>query len=273
MSQNIYDTPQFFDNYSQLRRSREGLLGAVEWPRLRSLLPDLKGARVIDIGCGMGWYCRWMRENGTASVRGIDLSQNMLNRAQEMDSAGGVDGIRYERADLDDVEAQRKLFPETDNGSIDVVFSSLAVHYLANLPQLVAAVHRVLKPGGVFVFSAEHPIFTAPSTPGMVEIADPSRAADKPGAESLRRVWPLNDYQVEGLRVTNWLAEGVRKYHRTTATYVNLLLASGFELTAFDEWYPTAEELEANPDWLVDHPNDTIKPTFLLMRGTKRAEK
>jgi SAM-dependent methyltransferase len=270
MSQNIYDTPEFFANYSQLRRSREGLAGAVEWPRLQGFLPDLQGARVVDLGCGMGWYCRWMREHGAASVRGIDVSQNMLDRAREMDAAGGFDGITYERADLDDTEVQRALFPETDDGAIDVVFSSLAVHYLSNLPQLVAQVHRVLKPGGVFVFSAEHPIFTAPSAPGMVEIPLPKRPGDKPGEESLRRVWPLNDYQVEGLRVTNWLADGVRKYHRTATSYVNILLDSGFELTGFNEWYPNKDEIEANPNWLVDHPSETIKPTFLLMRGTKR---
>lgn len=264
MSQNIYDTPKFFENYSNLRRSREGLDGAVEWARLRSFLPNLTGARVIDLGCGMGWYCRWMRENGAASVRGIDLSQNMLNRASEMDALGGLEGISYERADLDDLEVQKALFPESDNGTIDVVFSSLAVHYLSNLRQLVSAVHRILKAGGVFVFSAEHPIFTAPSTPGIVEIPDPKREG------GVRRVWPLDGYQVEGLRITDWLADGIRKYHRTTTTYVNLLLDSGFELTGFNEWHPSKDELEANLGWLADHPNDVIKPTFLLMRGTKR---
>jgi SAM-dependent methyltransferase len=270
MSQNIYDTPEFFANYSQLTRSREGLDGAVEWPRLQSFLPNLTGARVVDLGCGMGWYCRWMRENGAASVRGIDLSQNMLDRAREMDAAQGIDGITYERADIDDIEVQKLLFPETDSGVIDVVFSSLVVHYLANLPQLVAQVYRVLKPGGVFVFSAEHPIFTAPSAPGMVEVPV-SKTGYKPGEETVRKVWPLNNYQAEGVRVTNWLADGVRKHHRTMTSYVNILLDSGFELTGFNEWYPTKDELEAKPDWLADHPNETIKPTFLLMRGTKRA--
>jgi len=270
MSQNIYDTPEFFANYSQIRRSREGLAGAVEWPRLQMLLPDLTGARVVDLGCGMGWYCRWMREHGAASVRGIDLSENMLTRAREMDEIGGHDGISYERADLDKIEVQQQLFPESDTSTVDFVFSSLAVHYFVNLPQLVPHVHRILKPGGTFVFSAEHPIFTAPSGPGIVEIPVPRRQGAETGEETLRRVWPLNDYQIEGLRVTNWLADGVRKYHRTTASYINILLDAGFELTGFNEWHPTKEEIEANPLLAADHPNDTIKPTFLLMRGTKK---
>ena len=75
MAQNIYNTPSFFTTYSQLSRSREGLDGTPEWPRLRSFLPSLLGAKALDLGCGMGWYCRWMHEQGAASVRGIDLSQ------------------------------------------------------------------------------------------------------------------------------------------------------------------------------------------------------
>ena len=46
MPQNIYDDPAFFAGYSQLRRSREGLAGAPEWPVLRSMLPALEGARL-----------------------------------------------------------------------------------------------------------------------------------------------------------------------------------------------------------------------------------
>ena len=42
------------------------------------------GSRVLDLGCGMGWFCRWAAENGAASVLGIDLSSNMLDRAHAM---------------------------------------------------------------------------------------------------------------------------------------------------------------------------------------------
>ena len=43
MTQNIYDDEQFFEGYSRLPRSVEGLDGAPEWPALRALLPDLRG--------------------------------------------------------------------------------------------------------------------------------------------------------------------------------------------------------------------------------------
>lgn len=77
MAQNIYDRPDFFEGYSQLGRSVEGLAGAVEWPALRSMLPGLGGLRVVDLGCGFGWFCRWAREQGAAQVLGLDVSERV----------------------------------------------------------------------------------------------------------------------------------------------------------------------------------------------------
>src|SRR5215470_9514155 len=98
MTQNIYDDDVFFRGYSLLRRSAEGLDGAPEWPALRALLPDLRVRRVLDLGCGFGWFCRWAREQGAATVLGIDVSEKMLARATEVtrDQA-----IVYTQADME----------------------------------------------------------------------------------------------------------------------------------------------------------------------------
>jgi 2-polyprenyl-3-methyl-5-hydroxy-6-metoxy-1,4-benzoquinol methylase len=81
VTQNIYDNPGFFDGYSQLPRSLEGLAGAPEWPDLRALLPPMRGQTVLDLGCGYGWFSRWAVEHGAHSVLGLDVSQKMLQRA------------------------------------------------------------------------------------------------------------------------------------------------------------------------------------------------
>src|SRR5205085_9964966 len=81
MTQNIYDDAGFFAGYSALPRSIHGLDGAPEWPTLRALLPDLNGLRVLDLGCGFGWFCRYARGAGAASVTGYDVSERMLARA------------------------------------------------------------------------------------------------------------------------------------------------------------------------------------------------
>ena len=79
---NIYDRPDFFEGYSGLARSVKGLDGAPEWPAIRAMLPTLDGRRIVDLGCGFGWFARWARTQGAASVLGLDLSENMLARAQ-----------------------------------------------------------------------------------------------------------------------------------------------------------------------------------------------
>ncbi len=238
MTQNIYDNDAFFSGYSQLPRSVEGLDGAPEWPALRAMLPAMRGLKVVDLGCGFGWFCRWAREAGAASVLGLDVSENMLTRARATlpDPA-----IVYERADLD-----RLSLPA---GSFDLVYSSLTLHYLENLKALFAAAHRALVPGGHLVFSAEHPIYTAPSHPGW----------------SKDKTWPLDRYLEEGPRSTDWLAKGVIKQHRTIGTYLNLVLEAGFTLTHLEEWGPTDAQIAAHPEWATERQ----RPPFLLVSARR----
>jgi SAM-dependent methyltransferase len=226
VTQNIYDNAGFFAGYSQLRRSVDGLDAAPEWPTLKSMLPDLDGKRVVDLGCGFGWFCRWAREAGAASVLGLDVSANMLATAREMTSDPA---ITYRRADLETLELPA--------ASVDLAYSALTLHYLEKLADLFATVHRALVPGGSFVFSAEHPLYTEPGP----------------------------NYLDEGPRTTDWLAKGVVKQHRTLAGYLNLLIEGGFTVRRVEEWGPTREEIAAHPEWKIDHR----RPSFLLVSATR----
>jgi SAM-dependent methyltransferase len=226
VTQNIYDDPGFFAGYSRLRRSVDGLDGAPEWPTLQSMLPAMAGKRVIDLGCGFGWFCRWARAAGAAEVLGLDVSANMLARAREMTSDAA---ITYRQADLETLELATAVF--------DVAFSSLTVHYIEKLDALFATVHRALAPGGHLVFSAEHPLYTEPGP----------------------------DYLDEGPRTTDWLAPGVVKQHRTLATYLNLVITTGFTLRRVEEWGPTRAQIAAHPEWKIDHR----RPSFLLVSAAR----
>jgi ubiquinone/menaquinone biosynthesis C-methylase UbiE len=242
MAQNIYDNPEFFEGYSRLGRSVEGLEGAAEWPALRALLPDLRGLKVLDLGCGFGWFCRWAREQGAAKVLGIDVSEKMLARARATttDAAISYAGADMERLDL-------------PAASFDLAYSSLALHYIEDLGGLLAGVHGVLVPGGKLVFSVEHPIYTAPSHPGW--------SVDAEG----RKTWPVDGYLIEGPRTTDWLAKGVIKQHHTLGTYLNLLLRAGFVLTHVEEWGPTDEQIAARPEWA----DERQRPPFLLVAARR----
>ncbi|WP_308636889.1 class I SAM-dependent methyltransferase [Paenibacillus silvisoli] len=243
MKQNKYDDPDFFAAYSQMARSVGGLDAAGEWPALRALLPALKGKRVLDLGCGLGWHCRYAREMGAESVIGVDLSEKMIARAKAMtdDSA-----IEYRRLAIEDID----FAP----GQFDVVISSLALHYVERFDDACHSIFRFLASGGSLVLSVEHPIFTA-------------RAAQDwhygEGGERLH--WPVDDYQQEGKRDTGFLGSDVVKYHRTTATLINTLIEAGFTIRKLSEPQPTEEALAASPDMR----DETRRPIFLLIAAEK----
>lgn len=242
MTQNIYDNEEFFAGYSRLGRSVEGLDGAAEWPALRAMLPGMRGLKVLDLGCGFGWFCRWARGQGAAEVLGINVSERMLARAAESTHDAA---ITYTRADLELLE----LPP----ASFDLVYSSLAFHYIVNLERLMSEVNRSLLPHGSLVFSAEHPIYTAPA----VSRWSPDAAG--------RKSWLVNGYFCEGPRSTDWLTRGVIKQHRTLATYINMLLRAGFVLSHIDEWGPTKEQIASRPE-LAD---ERERPMFLLISARR----
>ncbi|CAI1076157.1 Malonyl-CoA O-methyltransferase BioC [Serratia entomophila] len=244
MTQNIYDNQTFFDGYAQLSRSVDGLDGAPEWPAIRRILPDLQGKKVVDLGCGYGWFCRSAREQGAASVLGLDVSEKMLARARDMTQDAGIE---YRRQDL----AQLRL----PSAGYQLAYSSLTLHYIEDLARLFAEIYRGLAAGGQFIFTAEHPIYTAPKQQGWL--------VDENGQKS----WPINGYQREGQRVSNWLADGVIKQHRTLGSYINLLVQQGFVISHLNEWGPTAQQIAATP--ALDEEQE--RPMIFILAAHKPA--
>jgi SAM-dependent methyltransferase len=242
LAQNVYDRPEFFDGYSRMDRSVRGLDGAPEWPAIQMLLPELRRKRVVDLGCGFGWFARWAMTQGAAQVLAVDLSENMLSRAR---AETADPGVRYLRADLESLELPEDTF--------DLAYSSLALHYVEGFGRLVGDVFQALVSGGRFVFSIEHPIFMASTSPGWLTTDDGGRT------------WPVDHYAIEGPRITDWLAKGVRKQHRTLGATLNSLIDAGFAIRRVVEWSPTPEQLAAQPS-LAD---ELDRPMMALVAAQK----
>jgi len=243
-AQNIYDDPAFFAGYAQLPRSRSGLGVVFEWPAFQRLLPSsLRDMRVLDLGCGLGYFAREARARGAREVIGVDLSERMLQEARaRTDDAG----ITYVRASLEEFEPA--------SASFDLVVSSLALHYIADYRRLVRRVAVGLVPGGRFAFSVEHPVFTAHGSSDWYT-----------NAEGARLHWPLDRYRDEGERRTRWFVDGVVKYHRTVETYVNGLLDAGLVLARLEEPEADAAALAAHPEW----QDERRRPPFLLLAADR----
>ena len=244
MKQNKYDDPGFFANYSQMARSTGGLEAAGEWPALRALLPALRDKNVLDLGCGFGWHCRYAREQGARSVIGVDISEKMLARARE---STHDPAIEYRQMAIEDIDFAEETF--------DIVLSSLALHYVERFDLVCQKVQHCLTPGGTFVLSVEHPIFTALAAQDWYY-----------GQNGERLHWPVDHYQEEGQRQARFLGHDVAKYHRTVATYLNTLLDASFTPTRLAEPQPTPELLAKYPEWR----DETRRPMFLLIAALKR---
>ncbi|WP_339230330.1 class I SAM-dependent methyltransferase [Oceanobacillus sp. FSL K6-2867] len=243
MKQNKYDDAHFFAAYEKMPRSLNGLEGSGEWPLLKKLLPELKNKRVLDLGCGFGWHCRYARMEQAHSAVGIDISEKMLQRARELTDDPH---IAYRQIPMEDIHFAADSF--------DVVFSSLAFHYVRAFKAICIKVHDCLTSGGKFVFSVEHPVFTAR--------AEQDWWYDEQGN---RLHWPIDHYQHEGIRHTPFLTEDVIKYHRTLATYINTLVDAGFTIKTVEENFATEEMIQKNPAMF----DENRRPMFLLISAEK----
>lgn len=242
--QNIYDDPAFFASYSKLERFGPGWERAVELGDLMALLPEIDGRRILDLGCGAGQIAHHLATRGAAEVIGVDVSERMLAVAR---AEWAHARVTYSHAPIEEV-----TFPPAH---FDLVVSSLALHYVVDYAGLVRKIAGWLTPGGVLVYTTEHPIFTARlPTHGWV--------FDERGR---RTAWSLDRYADEGAREEMWFVPGVLKVHRTFATLINGLLDAGLTVERVVEPMPSEE-------WLRDRPqfaDERRRPMFLLVRARK----
>lgn len=238
----LYDDEQFFQAYAQMPRSRDGLASAGEWHQLAPLLPPMEGRRVLDLGCGYGWHCRYAAEHGAASVLGLDASQRMIAAAREKNAAPG---ITYRVCSLEAFD-----FPEA---AFDVVLSNLVLHYVADLTAVYRQVHRTLRPGGCFLFNIEHPVFTAGVRQEWVL-----------GDDGAPLHWPVDQYFLPGPRITTFLGQTVTKQHHTLTQILGGLLQTGFRLEAVEEAMPPENMLS-----LPGMADELRRPMMLLVKAVR----
>ena len=242
MKENKYDNEIFFEKYSQMERSKKGLPGAGEWETLKALLPDFQGQRLLDLGCGYGWHCKYAAENGAKQILGIDLSENMIREAKKKNNDPK---IKYEVCGLDNFSYPKNTF--------DCVVSNLVLHYINDLDEIYKKVYRTLKPGGTFIFNIEHPIFTGSVNQEWIY-----------GSDGSIQYWPIDNYFYTGERQTNFLGKEVAKQHHTLTQILMGLIKTGFQLEAVQEAVPPPEMMD-----IPGMSDELRRPMMLLVKCKK----
>ncbi|AHG81427.1 hypothetical protein F542_7090 [Bibersteinia trehalosi USDA-ARS-USMARC-188] len=248
--QSIYDNPIFFERYKQLRGNPVSLNEVVEKPTMFSLLPDINGKKVLDLGCGAGGHLLHYLDRGAVKVVGLDLSQNMLNQAQVDFDTLGIDSEKYAFYCL-----PMEQIEQIPDASFDLVTSSFAFHYVDNFPELLAKISAKLTACGTLIFSQEHPITTCYKSGYRWEKNEQKQQV----------AYRLNYYRDEGERERNWFQQAFKTYHRTTATILNNLIQAGFDIEQVEE-----PMLAEKPEWHDEFKDLQHRPPLLFVKAKKR---
>ena len=182
------------------------------------LLGDVRGRRILELGCGAAAAARWLRRHG-AEVVAMDLSAGMLRHARAAADRSGV------RVPL--VQADALALPFRD-AAFDVVCTAFgAIPFVADSGAVMREVARVLRPGGRWVFSITHPMrwifWDEPDETGLV------------ARNSYFDRTPYVEFDEDG-------TPSYVEQHRTLGDRVRELVAAGFELRDLVE-----------PEWPAGH--------------------
>jgi SAM-dependent methyltransferase len=203
-----------------------------ERPATLSLLPDVKGMRVLDAGSGPGVYAEWLVEHG-ASVLGLDFNQQFIEAATERLDGRAVFCLTDLNQPLDFL----------DDGTFDLVLSALVMHYLEDWAAIFAEFWRVLKPGGWFVFSTHHPFV-------KYHVTDEFSYFE---TRLLTEFWgSVNTH--------------VSYFHRPLSAMTDAIFEAGFQLDRILEPLPVEAMKATDPD---DYEKLSIQPNFIFFRARK----
>jgi SAM-dependent methyltransferase len=206
-------------------------------PTLLRLLGDVAGRRVLDAGCGNGYFSRMLAERG-AIVVGAEPGRSLFDFAVEKEREH-PQGIRYVQADL-------CALPEL-GAPFDAVVASMVLPAVPDWAGAMRACVDALGPGGLFVFTTNHPCF-----------------------EELRTTWRdhgeyrtrryLAEYEIPG-------RSGV-DFHRTISTYLNQLISLGCRLVEVAEPGLTPAAAADGPEGIESYVD---LPNFLVVAARKPA--
>jgi len=114
------------------------------------LLGNLKGKKVLEIGCG-GAQCGIAMAKQGAEVTGIDISEEQLKFAKRL--------AEKNKVKINLIQGSFQDLSKMNANSYDLAFSAFAFHYSPDLKKLFKQTNRILKKKGLFVFSLDHPFF------------------------------------------------------------------------------------------------------------------
>lgn len=213
----------------------------LEMPTTLKLLGDVRGKKILDLGCGPGRYSKILTSKG-AKVIGIDNSKTSIDLA------------RLEAPNAEFLVGDIEKLPFA-NGEFDVVISTLVIGHLESWKRVLSEANRVLKKDGIFVFSIHNPI---------KEVME-------------KEIWKgrkfrvIKNYFKEKSIIDTW---GIGKnrfkvshHHKTYGTIIRNIVGAGFEIIDYEDSYPLKKSKKDYPE---DYEMTSNIPQFCSWKVKKK---
>jgi SAM-dependent methyltransferase len=222
------------DRYSEAKTAAWRL--HLEAFTLERLAGDVRGARVLDLACGDGFYGRRLARRGASAVLGVDASIEMVRLGEAAERAEPL-GCRYLQADVSDLGVV---------GEFDLAVAAYLLNYARTrdeLDRFCAAIHHNLRPGGRLVGVNDH-------------TQDGITGARRFERHGFRKVGPTP--YAEGRPIAyEFVLSGARSFSITNyywrpETYAEALAAAGFRDVRWQPLEPSSEGRSAFADGFWD---------------------
>jgi ubiquinone/menaquinone biosynthesis C-methylase UbiE len=234
------------EEYYEARKYKSGVSyfynELLEFPTTFKLLGNIKGKRILDLGCGPGIHAKKLFDMG-AKIKGIDISKELIELARKE-----APEIEFKLGDAEKLPYK--------NSEFDIVVSSLVLCHLKNWGKVLREVKRVLKRNGIFIFSGYNPV-----TEKFVKIK-----------WFFRKFRELIGYFEEGEKRGIWtkdksISSEIMHYHKTYGTIIRLLVANGFEILDYEDCKPLES---AKKDYPKEYQRSLNYPHFCAWKVRKK---
>lgn len=205
------------------------------------------GLRVLDLGCGQGWFSRQLAQRG-AEVTGVDISANQIANARRHEAEEPL-GISYLHLDA------MRAAEQWPANSFDLVTACMVLHDLPDATAVLAGARQVVAPDGRVVFSTMHPLTYTPYH---------GWDRDEQGRKTTMK---LDRYFDVGRRIEHWNMARLTGtwetpvWHRTLTEWSVVIADAGLAIQRLSEPRPTPEQVGRFPAF----EPATRMPYFLIV--------
>jgi SAM-dependent methyltransferase len=209
------------------------------------LLGDLQGKVIVELGCGDGHSLAYLHDQGAEELHGLDLSKEQIRNATELALEKEFPASLY--------CSPMEQDPGIPHDYFDVAVSLYALGWSVDLDTTLGHVVNYLRPGGILVFSWEHPVFSC------LKMQD-------------KRMYMERSYSEVGVSETlSWNGDPIVMHKRKISTFINAVAKCGLVVDQIveGEMREPSETAGDYPRRWYSQDRAKLMPTTLIVKAHK----